>query len=121
MTNPTFQPSHRKPLFDALTDLAKEMKCYGPQKGSPALPSSPSGTLSLNKILRIQMMFADVERMRLTLELGANPKYRDKVRHYSPLQVAHAYAKLYGDNQMIDLLKEYGATVAPKKNRNKKS
>ncbi len=118
MSSHTFHPSHRETFLEELQELAQELKCHGHMQGTPALPKAKKSTLSLNQILRIQLMMHPVDRMKLSLELGANPNY--KAHNKSQLDVATAYAKLYGDPEMVNLLEEYGATL-PKKNRAKKS
>lgn len=114
---PIFKPSLRQPLLQKLRDEVKEMGFYGKIEGNPALPECKHA-LSLNKIARIQIMMNATEEARLSLELGANPNYT--ARDISQLQLAKAFAAHYGED-MVQQLKEYGATHKHKKTSPKKS
>ncbi len=112
----SFHPSSRQPFIEALIEMTKKLDMRGPTKGEPALPKSKK--IGLNNILWNQiMMMEDPERVRLTLELGANPNYRSNGK--SVLEFAKALRKLYGSDKIVDLLESYGARATHKKRINK--
>jgi hypothetical protein len=109
----TFHPSSRLPYIEALTKVAADLNCRGKIVGEPPLPKAKT-KFGLNEILWNQVMMGDKEGVRLSLELGADVNYRAKGK--SLFQLAIAFENLYG-NEIVNMLKEYGAEPTPPKKR----
>ncbi len=108
----SFNPSSRQPFIEALIEMTNRLDMRGPTKGEPSLPKAKK--IGLNNILWNQiMMMEETSRVRLTLELGANANFRSKGK--SVLELAKALRKLYGSNEIVELLESYGAKATHKK------
>ena len=108
MTKKLKNISTSKEVFlEEATALAEKLHCQGNIPGEPKLPQAESDKLTLDQILRIQVMLGFVDRAIHTLELGADPSHT--INNISLLQLA----KAYGYKPMEELLESYGAREMP--------
>lgn len=106
------QPLKHTDFLSAVSNLAKEMQFYGLQD-----PEQDSKVhLSREELLIIDMMMRNDINVRQYLEMGADPKFKNK-KNLSLLQLATAY----DHPDLVTLLKELGAQATKKSKTGPKS
>ena len=109
---------NRESFNQALTQYAQDKGFWGEVAGNLKLLEKEQGhKISLEQILRIQIMMGDSpQRVKFTLELGADPQ--DEKNGISLYDLVNAYTHYYSrkhHKELIELLEQYGASLKSKK------